>query len=55
MKMFLTYFFSDKMEGLRSEIIKHYDPEFVDKEILNPLKDKYHKISASVNSITESN
>ena len=48
MKIFLNFFFTDKFEALKPEIIKHYDSEFVEKEIFSTIKDKYHKISTII-------
>lgn len=55
MKIFLNFFFSDKFESLRPEIIKYYDSQFIESQLFSSIKDKYLKIQSTVVQITENN
>ena len=53
MKIFLNYIFSSNFEAVQESLLEHYDLEFVKNQIINPIKEKYKKVSNIVEKITE--
>ena len=41
MKLLLNYLFSEKFETTRSELLVHYDSDFIDNKVFEPLKTKF--------------
>lgn len=54
MRILLRFLFTDQFDHIIPELHEHYDQDFVEKIIVNPLKQKYNKIQGLVNQILES-